>query len=256
MTTTALTPPSIAQAPSRVLAVLRLHFASRYILIGAPWAIMAIIFVVNLAVWAIIFASVSSPTDRAEVTAGLQWSGASLYLFVWMSIVAVQSIMVSFPFALGYGVTRRDYYLGTSLTYVLLSVGYATVLTLLAGIEQATDGWGLGGQMFNAVYFAGDTLVERFFVFLALLLFFYFSGALGATVYLRWKQPGLLAAFAALGVLIVGLCALVTISQSWQRVFEFATSVGTGGLVALLLIPTAIAALTGYGALRRATPKN
>lgn len=256
MTTAAVTPSAIVLPQSRVLAVLRLHFTSLYILIVVPWVIMTIIFLVNLAIWAIIFASVSGPGHRADVRDGLQWSGSSLYLFVYMAVVAVQSIIVTFPYALGYGVTRRNYFLGTALAYVLLAVGYAAALTLLAGIERATDGWGFGGRMFNAVYFAGDSLVERFFVYFALILFFYFFGMLAATVYLRWKQLGLLIGFAVLGVLLVGLIALVTVSQNWPAVFSFMTSAGTAGLVGWLLVPTATSALTAFVALRRATPRN
>jgi hypothetical protein len=217
---------------------------------------MTIIFLVNLAIWAIIFASVAAPGERADVRDGLQWSGSSLYLFVYMAVVAVQSIVVTFPYALGYGVTRRNYFLGTALAYIALAVGYAAALTLLAGIERVTNGWGFGGSMFNAVYFAGDSLVERFFVYLALLLFFYFFGMLSAAVYVRWKQVGLLTGFAVLGVILVGVIALITVSQNWPTVFSFMTSAGTAGLVGWLLVPTAASALIAYLALRRATPRN
>lgn len=71
-----------------------------------------------------------------------------------MMVVAIQVLNLTFPFALGYGVARRDFYLGTTLSFVMLSVGYGALLTVLGYIEEATGGWGLGGKLFTAIYFS------------------------------------------------------------------------------------------------------
>ena len=130
----------------------------------------------NLAIWWIIF-SAATAERRGRCREGLQYSGASIYIFVYMMVVAIQAMNLTFPFALGYGVTRRDFWLGSSLTFVLLSAMYAIGLTILSIIEEATNGWGLGGRMFTAVYFGDGPWSQRLFIFFVAFLFFFFVGA-------------------------------------------------------------------------------
>jgi hypothetical protein len=235
---TAISPSSTLDAPraaqtNRIWNVVRLHMTNSWVIVQTPAIILALIFAVNYAIWAILDVSISM--DSGEAVDGTQWSGAATFIFVYMAVVAAQAITVTFPFALGYSVTRREYYLGTSLLFLLVSAGYAVVLAILATIE--------GG-------------LQRLFVFFALFLFFFFTGAAISTIYMRWRMYGMIAFWAALGVLLIGLVALATYTGSWPEVGAwFATNKATG-VAAWSLIPTAVAAVTGYVVLRRATPRN
>ena len=155
MTTTTL--PPIKPLSSRLGSVIKLHFANPWTSIVFPWIILGIIFLANLAIWGLIFMA-TPPEAHGDIASGLQWSGASLFIFVYMMVVAIQSINVTFGFALGYGVTRRDYYLGTSIQLVLLAAMFTAGLTIMSVIEELTGGWGLGGQMFTAAYFGRCTM--------------------------------------------------------------------------------------------------
>jgi len=250
--TTITAPATPAQ---RVINVVKLQFANPWTTLILPWMILGIIFLANLAVWAIIFTA-APLEDRAEALEGLQWSGASTFIFVYMMVVAVQTIAVTFPFALGYGVTRRDYYLGSALAFVILSVMYSVGLTILSVIEQATNGWGLGGRMFTAIYFGDGGWVSRLFIFFVLFLFFFFVGAAIATVWVRWKANGLTAFFVALGAVLIGAAALITLTSSWGQVGSFFASSGFVGSYAWSLVITVLAGVLGFFILRRATPKS
>lgn len=239
---------------SRILSVMKLLLANPWTTIVLPWIILAIIFLANLAVWAIIFSAVGDE-DAQDVSEGLQWSGASVYIFVYMAVVAVQAITVTFPLALGYGATRRDFYLGSALTFVLLSAMYSVGLAILATIEEATNGWGFGGRMFTAAYFGDGGVVERLFIYFAAFLFFFFVGAAIATVYVRWKVNGMVVFFTTVGALVIGAAALITVTGSWPAVGGFFATAGFVGSYAGSLVVTAIAAVTGFFILRRATPK-
>lgn len=242
----------------RIVAVMRLHLVNRFSVFGLPWLILGFIFVVNLIIWWIIFSSVNDSADRADVQDGLQYSGASFYIFVYMMVVGIQAIALTFPFALGYSVTRREFWLGSSLTFVALSAFYSAGMTVLAAIEEATNGWGFGGRMFTALYFGGDGMQwwERFFLFFATFLFFFFVGAAVATIYQRWRVNGMLVFFAALVLVLVGLVALVTFTQNWPAVGAWFAEAGAQGVVAWSLVPTVLSAVVGYFILRRTTPKN
>lgn len=241
--------------PNRVIAVFRLHFVNVSTVVVVPWLIMAFIFLVNLAIWAIVSASVTSPSDLADAREGFGWSGSTFYIFVYMLVVAVQAVNLTFPLAQGYGVTRRDFYLGTSLAFTALSGAYAAVLTLLSYIEEATNGWGLGGHMFVNNYFGGGGPFERFGVFMLVFLFFFFVGAATAAIYVRWRTNGMLVFFAALTLLLVGAAALATVTSSWPAVGVWFLETGANGLVLWSILPTVVAAVLGYVILQRATPR-
>lgn len=241
---------------SRVLAVFRLHFVNPGTTIVIPWAILAFIFIVNVAIWALIFAAATSASDRADAQEGTSWSGAATFLFAYMSVVAVQAVNTTFPFAQGYGVTRRDFYLGSSLVFVALSAMYAVGLTVLAEIETATDGWGFGAHMFTAVYYGDGPWFVRLGLFFALFLFFFFLGAAFATVFVRWKAIGMIVSFGAITLVLLAAIALVTLSDGWPAVGAWFGSTGINGVILWSLVPTAVAAVTGYLVLRGATPRN
>ena len=245
-----------AAAPNRILAVVRLHFVNPATTIVIPWMILGFIFLVNLAIWAIIFSAVSGEEDRANAQEGLNWSGASFYIFVYMTIVAIQAINLTFPFAQGYSVTRRDFYLGTVIAFVLLSAMYAAGLTVLSLIEDATDGWGLGGHMFTSVYFGVGDWYVRFGLFFTIFAFFFFLGAAFAAVYVRWRAVGMIALWAAITLGIVAIIALVTFTDSWPAVGTWFVDTGVNGVIAWTLVPTVVAAFAAYVVLRRATPRN
>ncbi|MCS0500658.1 ABC transporter permease [Protaetiibacter mangrovi] len=242
-------------APSRVWRIVRLITANPTTTVVLPWAILGTIFLLNWLIWLLIFANVGAEgmTDAQE---GIQWSGAAFYIFVYMLVLAVQAINLSFPLALGYGSTRREFSLGAGLTFVLLAAMYAVGMTVGAALENATGGWGLGGTFFRTIYFGGDQpWYLQLWIYFCWFLFFFFTGTIFASVYVRWKALGLIATFAVVGLAAVGVIALLTLSESWNMVWETIAHLGVVGSVSVLLIPSAVSALLGYLLLRRATTR-
>jgi hypothetical protein len=237
--------------------VIKLNLVNPWSTIAWPWIVLAAIFALSYVIWLLVFFAVAHG-DRSKVAEGMQYSGASTWIFVYMFVVAVQAINLTFPLALGYGSTRRNFYLGTAVTFVGLSLMWSLGLTILSAIETATGGWGIGGRMFSAIYFGGsDTnVLQRFVTFFCLTLFFYFLGAAGATVWVRWKATGLTVFFLLLGVIIVGAIALFTLTATWPSVGRFFDTYQAFGVALWLLIPTAIASVVGYLILRKATPRS
>jgi hypothetical protein len=109
--------------------------------------------------------------------------------------------------------------------------------------------------MFTAVYF-GDGPLQRLFIYFVILLFFFFIGSSIAAVYVRWKSLGMITFFAGLAFLLLGIGTLVTLTESWPAVGAWFEANGFLGTFAWTLVPTTIAAITGYLILRRATPKS
>lgn len=256
MTTTANV-PEILPAPRpmmRYISVMRLHFVNTFQLVAAPWLIVSFIFAISLLLGAI-FRSSMSAADVAEAEAGMQFSGAMGFFLVYMLVLAVMSISQTFPFAQSYSVTRRDFFIGTVLTFVSLSVLYALAITALGWIEDMTNGWGLNVVMFNPIYLSSN-LVERFYVIIVMFFFFFMTGMATASVYVRWKANGMFVFFGLVILLAVGLVWLATTTNSWQAVGNWFETMGLLGVVTWTLAPSALALITGYILLRRATPRN
>jgi hypothetical protein len=240
------------ESPRRILAVLRLLFVNKVQILYTPLAALGGIFLLNLAIWWIIIAA--SPNNRGSIHLG--YSGAVSYIYVYAIIIAVQTLLRTFPFSLGFGVTRRDFYLGAAATFVVLSTIFAAVLTIMSSIEIATNGWGVGGQMFAPVYFTNSFWLARFVMYLLVFLFCLFVGSVIATIYVRWRALGIVVFFASLAVLIVAAVAEVTLDHQWNAVGSWFATTGTFGIVLWTLVPTAISAVGGFLFLRRATPKS
>lgn len=238
----------------RIGRVVRLHFANPWTTITLPWIILGIIFAANLAIWAIIYASSTGTLEKRDISDGMQYSGSTFYIFVYMAIVAIQAINITFPYALGFGVTRRDYYLGTAVNFVILAAMYSAGLTVLGMLERATNGWGIGGRMFTAVYYGDQPLQNLYIYFLGMLFFFFVGSAFGA-VFVRWKGTGITFTFIGIGLVTIGVLALIGLVNGWAAIGSFFASAGLVGSVSLSLVITALAGLAGFLVLRRATPR-
>lgn len=249
------TRPAARPLPRRIWNIIRLHAANPFTILGTPLIILGAIYAANLVIWWMIRSTVGDE-GVAGFSEGVQYSGATLWIFVYMMIVAIQAMNLTFPLALGFGSTRRDFYLGTVIAFVGLAAFYSLIFIAMSELEAATNGWGLGGAMFNAVYFGQDSpwFVRLFHVFSG-YLFFFFTGSAIAALYVRWKQRGLLGFFLASGVLLVGSLVLVTLTQSWAGVWQFFVTLGITGTYALALGVGAGCGIVGYFIMRRATPR-
>ncbi|PPF70837.1 ABC transporter permease [Rathayibacter tritici] len=254
MTALTAAPSRHRTAAGRLGSIIRLHAANPATILYTPLIITAVILAGNMIVWWLILRGLNSG-ERLEAQEGMTYSGASFFLFVYMMVVAVQSVNVTFGLALGYGATRRDFSLGTALTFIGLSVFYTAVFVVLGIVERASNGWGFGGSFFRSIYFGGDSVLEQAIAVLCTLLFFFFIGAATAAVFVRWRQRGMLLFFGILGALVLAVIALLSLTGSWPAVGSFFASVGYAGGYALSLIPTALAAVAGWAILRRATPR-
>jgi hypothetical protein len=256
MTATTPTVPAAPPAASRVWRIVRLLTANPTTVVFWPLAILGIIFVMNWVIWWLIFLNLDAKqTDDAA--AGIMFSGASTFIFVYTLVVAVQALNLSFPLALGYGATRRSFSLGSMLTFTLLSIFFATVMTIGAWLEVLTDGWGLRGSFFRTFYFmVDDNWLAQWWVFFCWFAFFSFVGMIFAAVFVRWKAFGLTTAFIVLGVVLLAVIAGITLTDSWAPFWEGIGSLGVLGVASVALIPALLSVPLSHLVLRRATPRS
>ncbi len=228
---------------NRTLNVVRMQLVNRATYIWVPLIILGGTLLISLAIFGLIS---SSGADAQMFGGGAQ---APLWYF---GVVGVQALTLTFPFSQAMSVTRREFYLGTLLTAALTSFVLAALFIVGGLIEQATDGWGLGGYMFYLpwVWSQGPVVAGLFFFGLAML--FFVVGFCAATVYKRWGNLVLTVVLVSLGFVLIAAMWLVGQLRAWGDLFAFFGSLTpvavTGGMV---LVGALLAALS-YGMLRRA----
>ena len=185
----------------------------------------------------------------------MRYSWAVLSPQWYLVAVGVQAIGLTLSFALGFGTTRRDFWLGTSLMFGIVSLLNAVAIATLVQIEKATNGWWLDIAMFDALWYGQNGWLVDFYTTLALQLFVLFIGASVTTVYLRWRMRGMMIlAFGAIAIALA-FVAVATFADSWPAIFEWFGSIGIVGVFTVVLGLAAFFAIGGYLVVRRATPR-
>ena len=254
MTVTALpTSPTAPPLGRRVWNAVRLHAANLWPTLITPWLIFAAIFGLNLAIWYLVTVAAGG-VENLDADA-FDYNGGVTWVLFFLMAMAVQAMSLTFRFALGIGMTRRDYYLGTVAYLAFLAGAYAAGIAVMAQVEELTNGWGMGGRFF-APWFLADLPAWQLWYLNAVpgLLLAMLGVAFGA-VWVRWKATGLYLALGALAVLVVaGLWAMTT-TESWGALADY-LSTHSPVLSATWTLPvTALLAAAGYLVLRRATPR-
>ncbi|WP_297084855.1 ABC transporter permease [uncultured Demequina sp.] len=244
---------AVTGAPARIANVMRMHVANPMPTLIMPWIITAIVFGVNLSIWLMV-ANAAGGAEYLEPRA-FQYNGGVSWIVIFMMVVAVQAMSLTFRFALGFSVTRREYYLGTAAYFVGLALLYSTGLTGLAALERATDGWGLDAAFFAPFGLVDESLGLVWLLYLMTMLLFFFLGSAIATVWVRWRAYGLYSFFIGLALLLVAAGWGITAADAWGDVGEFLTTTPLAQLAAWTLPVTALCAVVGFLFLRRATPR-
>ncbi|WP_173921439.1 hypothetical protein [Agromyces sp. Marseille-P2726] len=232
--------------------IVRLHAVTPSVFFGIPWIILGGAWLVMLVIGIIVTGAGADPVAMGE---GMRYSWAVLSPQWYLIAVGVQAIGMTLSFALGFGATRRDFWLGTSLMFGIVSLLNAIAIATLVQIEKATGGWWVGISMFDALWYGQDGWLVDFYTTLALQLFVLFIGASVTTVYLRWRMRGMLALAAGAIALVLGVVATFTFTESWPAVFDWFMGLGVVGVFTLVLGLAAICAIGGYLVIRRATPR-
>lgn len=245
-----------ARRPSRILGVVRLHLVDGWSYVFVPWLVTGAALIISIVISLII----ARATDGAAVgpdgfTDGAQYSGAGQAMFWYLGVIAIQTINLALPFALGLSVTRREFLLGTGAIFVSISVINSALYTLLGGVEELTGGWWVGTRMFTSLTLHEVEPLGRFVFYVCLHLVVFTFGAAMASVFFRWKAMGTTISIIGLAFVIVGAAALLTFTDSWPVVGDWYLGTGTVGLALWTLPITALCSLATWALLSRATPK-
>ena len=227
---------------NRTRNVVRLQFVNTQTFLWVPALVLAGAWVITMLIYLIL--------QNAGV-GGVKMGGGSQAPLWYFLVVGIQALTMTFPFSQAMSLTRREFYLGSLAAAVVSGLGMSLVFVLLGLVEQATDGYGING------YFAyldwgweGGPLAAGLTYFVATMLFF-IIGFWSATIYKRFGTAVLTIVLIGIGLLLVGLVALVTWQQAWPAVWQGIVDAGSLGLTLWAIVAGTLLAVGSYLTLRR-----
>ena len=228
---------------NRYRDVVRYHLVQRFNYAILPWAVLAFVFLVDVAVIEM------TPAGHSAH----RWVGGLASVFVIGFVLGIQSAHRSLPFALALGLSRRTYYLGTALLAVALAAIVGVIAVVGQEVERATGGWGINMGFFRVPYILNGPWYSTWLTSFVVLTFLYVYGMWVGLVYRRWNLIGTVAFVAAQVTVLVIAAIVVTGSHAWHRVGHFFTTVGAGGLTGLLAGLAVVLLVGGFATMRRVT---
>ena len=230
---------------NRVLQAARLHLIHPAMMLGIPWLIVSISFVINLATWYL--------TPAGEEDGG--FTGGIGALYVTILVIFVQAVTQLLPFAMGVSLSRRAFFLGTALVAALHALASGVVISVLISIENATGGWGREMDFWAPGIFEVGNPVLQVFAAAAPMAAFAFVGVGIGIVHQRWGPAGTWGLIVGSMVVFGALAVLITWLEAWREVGDWFADQSTATLtVGLPLAVALIAAVASFPGMRRIVP--
>jgi hypothetical protein len=230
---------------SRTANVVRMQLINRQTYIWVPLIVLGGAFVLSLAIWLILS---SSGVEGSFYGGGSQ---APLWYF---GVVGVQALTLTFPFSQAMSVTRREFFFGTALTAIGSAVLLALVFVVGGLLEEATNGWGVGGYFFALPWVWEQGIAVAALFYFVVAMNFFMVGFCSATIYKRFGSVILTTILIGVGALLVAGMFFVGRANAWQALFTWFATQGALGLSLWGALLAAVLAGIAYLVLRRATP--
>lgn len=234
---------------NRTFAVARMQLINRQTFVWVPAIIIASAFIISWLIFAIIGQAMGGTPER-----GQGFNGASQAPMWYFFAIGIQALTYTFPFSQAMSVSRRTFFLGTTLVSAGAAALLATVYTVLRFPEEATGGWGVGSYMFGIAWVTDGPWYHGWVFFFAVSLLFFVFGFWAATIYKRFGPTVTTVSMIGLGLLVIGVIALITLQRWWGHVGAWLATQTSLSVGLLILALTAVIAASSYLTLRRATP--
>ena len=230
---------------NRTLNVVRMQLINRQTFVWIPLVILLGALAISLALYGILQ---SAGAHGVKIGGGAQ---APLWYF---GAIGVQALTRTFPFSQAMSVSRREFFAGTLITAAAAAAALSVIFVIGGLVEQATDGYGMQGYFFYLSWLWEAGPFAAGVAYFALAMFFFVMGFWAATIYKRFGALMTTVTLVAVGVALVVLAWLVTVTHSWPGVADAVQTLGAFGLAVGGIVLTAVLAVSSFRTLRRAIP--
>jgi hypothetical protein len=228
---------------ANLVKVARLHLVDRFSYTWMVWGLMAFIFAINVAIFAVI--PLTQPAG--------DFTGALISIYIFMAVIGVQAATKFLPFAFTLGVSRRTYYLGTVLLVVGLCLVYAVVLTVLWWVEGLTGGWWMQLHFFRVPWILDGPWYQVLITNFVLMTLVFVFGLWAGLIYRRFALIGSVIFFGCLSLIVVLGVMVITWRGAWVAFGSFVANLDMLAASSLVAVLAVLAGLGGYLTIRRIT---
>ncbi len=144
---------------------------------------------------------------------GVKIGGGSTAPLGYFCVIGIQAMTMTFPFSQAMSLTRREFYLGSLVAAAVSGLGMSAVFVL---------------------------------TMLSFIIGFWY-----ATIYKRFGTAVLVVVLTGIGLVLVGLVALLTWQQAWPNVWQWVLETGSLGLTVWAMTVSVLLAVGSYLTLRR-----
>jgi hypothetical protein len=181
------------------------------------------------------------------------YTGGLLSIYAFMFILGTMALGDTLPFSLGFSMRRTDYFLGTIMMFVAISLLTAIQLVLFSLVEtRLIGGWAVDLHFFSLPYWHDGSLFEQFWTSFSLLMHLYLLGFISSSLYYRFGRTSLYVFFVVSPIVLGFIGFILTRFNWWGTVFGWLVQ-HSAFEHALWLTPVTVGyALLSYLLLRKA----
>lgn len=225
---------------NRWAGVMKIHLQDKWGLVILPLIILMVSFSVNVIIGG---------------TSGLEfYTGGLASIHIYMLVMGIISVAQTFPFAIGFSVRRKDYFIGTLATIAGISVCAGIIMWALGYMEsELTDGWGVKLHFFNLPYISDSNAIGQIWIQASTMFHLFFLGFVISCVYRRFGKAGLYTCLLAVFIILTVSLFLITSYDRWAVIGDWFTGVTAVEVVTGMFLLTLIYLLLSYLMLRRST---
>lgn len=230
---------------------LRLYLSNLMYVIGIPIISLALMVAISVVIALIMGIVVGLPLPP-EAANGTRWNIGGLTALPGFFISAGAMVFNrSFAMALAFGSTRRHFWLGTMLGFVLTSVVTGLAAGVFLWLEKLTGGWFVNVRAFDVVVLGNGDYLKAMLMTAVLSVLSLLLGALFGTVYRAFGTVATTVTAVGLGAVLLAAVALGV----WQReaVSAFVDEWGLWAFVVMLAGLSLVVGVASYSANRSAT---
>lgn len=227
---------------SGIFNVLQMHLKNRF-----SWIFLPLIIV-------LLFAFGSNLILAFFVEVPIQ-TGAIVSLYVYMLFLGIMIVSDTLPFALGFGLRRTDYVLGTMVMLIGVSLFFALFAVAMMQVETyGIKGWGVELEFFYVPYIHdGYTIFEQIWISFSAITYCFLEGLIISCLYYRFGRNGVYGFLIALIVPGSIASVLVTHLGGWSALFGWIGQFSAFQVASGFIPVTVGLAIVSYVLLLRAT---
>lgn len=235
----------------RPLRSFRLTVYSLSSVLLAPLSILAMMVIISVAIMLIIGIRTGLPLDPQASMGMANNMGSVLSIPGFLVTLGAMTVNRQFATAMAFGSTRKSFWLGSSLGFLVISLVTGVGSVLLLWLEKATDHWFIGARAMDVFVLGSGDPWQTFLTITATSLCSLFLGAGFGTLFRAWGPRAVIVASVALGVVLCGGLAL-TVWQ-WEAWGPALMRLGAWLITIATTVLGLVAAAGSFIAVRRST---